>query len=581
MSRRPQVAPLALLAALAAAPHAAAFPGAFVTKSTPAIATTTHVIVAKKADTTVVTVMADYDGPLEAFVVLLPVPGDVTLDRAKTLKREYVTRVDKLTAPRFHEFWETDPCDQGPVQQEWERDLSVTGAGFLGGGDSSQGGGAKVAKELLLKMTADYKEGEFTYSLLSSDEAQHLGDALKPKGYVPSPELAAKMATYGAQGMKVLVAEVDPNKIELVGGSLAQLSPIRFWTDKPFDTLPVTLGLQSFGKAQELFIHVIDPAKRYEAKNYGNAFAPTNIEVDFSVKERMAEFYASLQDIFTSKKPGTFLTEYAWSTDGCGQPCQDEKLLIHELLALGGEIFETKVPDAEAHPKPPDMTDEEQKALKARLEELKPADRKKAEKVAKEDRIEVARRKGVVERNQYVLTRLHYRYTSAAELAKDVQIGPVDGHVRGGVALPKGKEHATEAGEKPSDKAQFQTRYNNYHAWKGMQECPTPERWRWGKAPRDYRGLRKVWVVEDIARKSRTQIKAAEVVLTAIPELGLAAAPPKPEEGAPVASAAPSASAGAAAEKKGCSVAAGHTAGGPSVGWLVALGALLVRRRGR
>src|SRR4029078_10636861 len=70
-----------------------------------------------------------------------------------------------------------------------------------------------------------------------------------------------------------------------------------------------------------------------------------------------------------------------------------------------------------------------------------------------------------------------------------------------------------------------------FHPWAGMQKCDKPERWRWGKAPRDYRGLRKVWVAEDLSRRNRTQIKPAQVVKTPIAVLGLTGVIEQPSDG--------------------------------------------------
>ena len=58
--------------------------------------------------------MPDYEGPLEGFAMVLLVPADVTVDKVTTLKRDFVDRLDSLSAPRFHEYWEQDPCDPGP-----------------------------------------------------------------------------------------------------------------------------------------------------------------------------------------------------------------------------------------------------------------------------------------------------------------------------------------------------------------------------------------------------------------------------------------------------------------------------------
>src|SRR6187549_3248692 len=122
-----------LLASLTLAPTASAFPGFMAGKTQAPVVHQTQIVVMKKGPTSVVTVMPDYQGSLEPFVVVLAAPADVVADHVVTLKREFVDHADQISAPRFHEFWEQDPCDPGPPEQEWQRDLRVSGAGFLGG----------------------------------------------------------------------------------------------------------------------------------------------------------------------------------------------------------------------------------------------------------------------------------------------------------------------------------------------------------------------------------------------------------------------------------------------------------------
>jgi hypothetical protein len=230
---------------------------------------------------------------------VLPVPDDVKPDQAKTLRRDFVDRVDQISAPRFHEFWEMDPCDDSKNEQEWERDLSVHGSGFLGmdmgGGDTGEMSKFKPGKEMGLTVDPEFKEGEQKFSMATAADAADLAAWLKRKGYSSPDGVNQAVAPYAKAGMNFLVAEVDTKKVELVGGSRAIVSPIRFSTNKPID-VDSTLGLLNLGDEQELFVYVIHPDQRFEVKNYPNAFPPTNIEVDFKVKERMGEFYAGLHD---------------------------------------------------------------------------------------------------------------------------------------------------------------------------------------------------------------------------------------------------------------------------------------------
>lgn len=553
------------------APRAEALPGFYVgKKDSVGSAHATHVAVMLKGDTTIVSVMPDYEGSLEPFAIVMPVPADVTVEKVKTLKREFVDRLEMLTAPRFMEFWEMDPCDPGPLEQEWERSkLASAETAFLGGGQV--GGEKKVPKEMLLSVTPEHKEGEYTISVLGKDQAGDLGGYLKGKGYVLSEKAAAAVKPYVDSGMNLIVAEVDTKRVELVGGERASLSPIRFATKTAFTKIPAKLGLINLDKKQELFVYVLSPDQRYEAKNYGNIFPPTNISVDFVVKERVGEFYAAIHDMIQAKEPKSFLVEYAWPAEGCGQPCQNEALLPHELLSLGGDVLEEGVPEEERNPAPPELTEAEKKAQDEELKALKPAERPKAKKQLEADRKELARRKALLSRQKYMLTRLHHRY-DASNLPDDPEIGPA-GHVAGGATIPKGEKMEISSEVKPAEKSQMQTRYNNFHPWKGMMKCDKPERWRWGKPPREYRGLRKTWVAADLTRKDRKQIDPNKVVLTPIASLGLTGAPVVEDAGADAGTASD-------APKKGCGCSTpGAPVQGGFIGLVLVLGALGLRRR--
>jgi MYXO-CTERM domain-containing protein len=269
----------------------------------------------------------------------------------------------------------------------------------------------------------------------------------------------------------------------------------------------------------------------------------------------MGEFYNALYDLILQKHPQSFLSEYAWPTEGCGQPCATEPLMISELLSLGADVFEQSVPEAERHPKPPELTKEQEKAFKDSIKDLKPKEKREREKTFKEERATVVERQGLLARHKYVVSRLHYRYDSKT-LPSDPQIGTAPA-AAGGTAQPKGKDGEASTEVKTGETNKLQTRYNNFHPWVPVIQCQTPDRYRWGKAPRDYRGLRKTWITDDLTRKSHTQIKPTVVVKTAIPELGLLPAP--------AASAKPEGSAGSAATpaaepaKSGCGC---RTAGG-------------------
>jgi len=399
---------------------------------------------------------------------------------------------------------------------------------------------------------------------------------LKEHGYAVPPGAEQAVAPYVSQGLVFVMAEVDTKRIELVGGDRAQLSPIRYFTDQPFDTLPTRLGLVNAppNDKQELFVYALDQTNRYEVANYENFTPPTNIEVDFEVKERMGEFYNSLYDAILAKHPKAFLREYSWPADGCGEPCATVPYELFELLSLGGNVFERAVPEEEKTPKPPELSTEEKDADKELLKPLKPKEKKAKIKELKEDRQKVATVKALVLRNKYVLSRLHYRY-DAKTLEADPKFTAKSDGQQGGTALPKGEKREADM-TVAGGKNRHQTRFNNFHNWKPVIHCPSPDRWKWGKSPPDYKGLRKIWIAEDLTRKSRTQIPAVTMVKTDLKELGLGPSSVIPDAGADAADGGTEAAKGHGC---GCRLAGegSHETGGLLA--LLALGVTAFRRR--
>jgi hypothetical protein len=70
----------------------------------------TQVVLMRHGSTTVLSMVNNYQGPPEAFAMVVPVPVVVREADVKTLDRALLTKVDTLGAPRLVEYWEQDPC---------------------------------------------------------------------------------------------------------------------------------------------------------------------------------------------------------------------------------------------------------------------------------------------------------------------------------------------------------------------------------------------------------------------------------------------------------------------------------------
>ena len=282
-----------------------------------------------------------------------------------------------------------------------------------------------------------------------------------------------------------------------------------------------------------------------------------------------------------AKDPQAMLVEFAWNTEGCGRPCPNEGLSLSELLSLGGDFFELSLPEEERNPQPPEMSEEEKKKMKIFLESKQdPKERKEEEARMEADRLELARRKALIARQKYIVTRLHHRYDKAG-LPKDIELEAAP-HLTGGIGVPQGEQGELDTQvNSGGDESEYQVRYSHLHPNKKVISCDQPERYRWGIPPLSYRGLRKIWTAGDLARINRKKINPAEMVLNDVPALGLTGQWTKEAE----ATAAAEAAAGAAQEKGMCGCRllgrSTHANGGT---WFAALGLVglwLGRRRSR
>jgi hypothetical protein len=251
---------IGLLSPLMAPTAAHALPGFFAGKDAEQrISRSTQVVVMSRDDQSVVSVMTDYDGPSQPFALVMPVPKDVTLASVKTLKRVSVERLDELTSPRFHEFWEKDPCEPGKAEQIWEQSMVASeSTDFLGAGAQDMFKGAtKAAPEMREVMEPDFRVdgSEYAFFLVPDD----IQGWLSGKGY----QTPAGLSLDAYAGMAYLVAIVDPAKVELGKKGEALLSPIRYTTKQPVK-IASTLGKVHMKGFQELVVYTINPKQRFE-----------------------------------------------------------------------------------------------------------------------------------------------------------------------------------------------------------------------------------------------------------------------------------------------------------------------------
>jgi hypothetical protein len=423
----------------------------------------TQVALMRNGTRTVLSMQNDYQGPLEDFALVIPVPVVLKKEQVKVLKKQVFTRLDTLSAPRLVEYWEQDPCPK-PLSGD---SFGYGGLGLRGVGSGGGGYGFGTGR-LGVKVEAEFDVGEYEVVVLSAEDALGLETWLTEKNYKIPSGAAPLFRPYIQQGMKFFVAKVNVKKVAFEKGR-AKLSPLRFHYDSEKFELPVRLGLINAKDTQDLIVHVLARGQRYEVANAPNTTIPTNIDLVPSAKSEFGPFYASLFDKTLAKQKGSVVTEYAWDAMSC-DPCPTPALTEAELTDLGLDVIDpaAEYVEPEIEVKNADkLTPAQKQMLEALLTNTK------RQLKANQDR----RGRGA----GFVVTRLHARYTKDS-LGEDLVFRAAP-PIQGGREWMKDAETGLERGATPASQNNFQARYAIRYPWTGPATCKDPQWGVWGGKP--------------------------------------------------------------------------------------------------
>lgn len=421
---------------LASAEHAAAFCGFYVTGADSSLyANATMVVMMRDGTRTVLSIQNNYQGPPDAFALVIPVPIVLQKENVKVLPKDVFQRVDALGAPRLVEYWEVDPC----------RAPSALAGATTGARASTPMSAPSAGAAPPVRIEAQFTVGEYDVVVLSADDSSALDTWLRANNYNIPAGAGPVLDPYVAAGMKFFVAKVDPARVTF-NRDQAALSPLRFYYDTPEFSLPVRLGLLNSQGSQDLIVNIL-ATQRYQVANYPNVTVPTNIRVHNEVRNGFASFYEALYARVLEKNPKAVVTEYSWASSSC-DPCPTPPLSPQDVLTLGADVLQTangavqptagSSGGAQPLPGPP-----------------------------------------IGSANNFTLTRLHARYTKDM-LGEDLVFQTAPGIIGGrGIPDTKGALDQTVT-QTQGDYSNFQGRYVILHPWENAISCTTPMRGQWG-----------------------------------------------------------------------------------------------------
>ena len=282
------------------------------------------VVMARDGDRTTITMANDYQGDLNEFAIVIPVPSVLQRDQIDVADPAIIDHLDAYSAPRLVEYHDFDPCNI-PMPMTTAAPDSVD---FAAGSEGP-------ANSLGVTIEAQYSVGEYDILILSADESAGLQLWLSANGYQVPPRAEPVLRQYLDAGMKFFVARV--NLKEQTGLGFSYLRPLQISFASPNFMLPIHLGMINAAGPQELFVFALTRQGRVEPANYPMRELPAGFNVPLYVENEFPAFYQALYDMAVEnvEMRAVFL-EYAWDMSWC-DPCAADPLSVTELNALGAD----------------------------------------------------------------------------------------------------------------------------------------------------------------------------------------------------------------------------------------------------
>jgi hypothetical protein len=167
---------IAIAAFLILTPAAWAFCGFYVAKADTSLYNqASQVAIARDGDRTILTMANDYQGEVEDFALVVPVPTVITEGQVNVADATIMERLDAFSAPRLVEYFDADPC--APIPSPRPLPSAVTESRAQGGSAGDRAAALGVTVE------AQYTVGEYDILILSAEESDGLETWLRQNDY--------------------------------------------------------------------------------------------------------------------------------------------------------------------------------------------------------------------------------------------------------------------------------------------------------------------------------------------------------------------------------------------------------------
>ncbi|MEM7793933.1 MAG: DUF2330 domain-containing protein [Cyanobacteria bacterium P01_C01_bin.118] len=287
-----------------------------------------QVAIARDDNHTVLTMGNDYQGDVNDFALVVPVPTIIDEDQVDVAEKIVLDRLDAFSAPRLVEYFDSDPCQM--MHRFAAGDIAFSARAEAPVSASS----APVSSEALgVTIEEQFSVGEYDILILSALESDGLETWLRQNQYQLPDGASQVLAPYIRQGMKFFVAKVNLEEFDSTG--YQSLRPLQITYDSPKFMLPIRLGMLNADGDQDLIVYLLSPEGRIELTNYRTVNIPTDIDLPLFVQDDFGEVYPEMfQRRYEQENKNVAFLEYAWDMRSC-DPCSAPVLSPSELEAAG------------------------------------------------------------------------------------------------------------------------------------------------------------------------------------------------------------------------------------------------------
>lgn len=327
---------LLLLSVCTLATNANAFCGFYVAKADAKLFNkSSQVIMARDGNHTVITMSNDFQGSVEDFAMVVPVPEVLLESDIRVVNQAIFDKFDAYTSPRLVEYYDQNPCYVPRPMVTYSRSMAKESVTSMDEVTDDYD-----AKDLGVTVEATYTVGEYDILILSAKESGGLKTWLKENGYKLPRDAEEVLDPYIQDGMKFFVVKVNLDLQAKSGFSALRPLQIQFNSDRFM--LPIRLGMANAEAEQDLIVYTFTKNGRVETANYRTTKLPTDREIPVFVKEKglFPDFYKStFEKAWRNEGRNSVMLEYAWNVTGSNpvkcDPCNTPAVTFNELREAG------------------------------------------------------------------------------------------------------------------------------------------------------------------------------------------------------------------------------------------------------